>query len=223
MNIHQLLSIMCVICILQEHSKIRWASRWDYILNSSTQSNVQWFSLVNSVLITVFLSAMVGMILVRSLHRDIMRYNKTELVRSVIGSMYKWVCNKILLGWGARRFWLEVGSWWCISTTNTHWFVLCIHWDWLTADLYDIHHAWWVELWMALAQSFSPLTSLYSVFACLGFLSPPNRGAFMTTVLVSLRVFLSLLIHVINHSCCPGAVYIHGCSSRVCVSSHVQM
>ena len=59
---------------------IRWASRWDYILNSSDQSSVQWFSLVNSVLITVFLSAMVGMILVRSLHRDIVRYNKTEMV-----------------------------------------------------------------------------------------------------------------------------------------------
>ena len=60
--------------------KIRWASRWDYILNSSDQSSVQWFSLVNSVLITVFLSAMVGMILVRSLHRDIVRYNKSDMV-----------------------------------------------------------------------------------------------------------------------------------------------
>jgi transmembrane 9 superfamily protein 2/4 len=39
---------------------------------------VQWFSLVNSVLITIFLSAMVGMILMRSLHRDIMRYNQSE-------------------------------------------------------------------------------------------------------------------------------------------------
>ena len=57
---------------------IRWASRWDYILSSVPQSNVQWFSLINSVLITVFLSAMVGMILLRSLHRDIARYNQAE-------------------------------------------------------------------------------------------------------------------------------------------------
>lgn len=57
---------------------IRWASRWDYILSSVPQSNVQWFSLVNSVLITIFLSAMVGMILMRSLHRDIMRYNQAD-------------------------------------------------------------------------------------------------------------------------------------------------
>ena len=63
---------------VQEMKDVRWASRWDYILSSTTQSNVQWFSLINSVLITIFLSAMVGMILVRSLHRDIMRYNQAE-------------------------------------------------------------------------------------------------------------------------------------------------
>ena len=62
----------------QENNAIRWASRWDYILTNSYQSSVQWFSLINSVLITVFLSAMVGMILIRSLHRDIVRYNKSD-------------------------------------------------------------------------------------------------------------------------------------------------
>lgn len=61
---------------------VRWASRWDYILSSVPQSNVQWFSLVNSVLITIFLSAMVGMILMRSLHRDIVRYNQAEITVS---------------------------------------------------------------------------------------------------------------------------------------------
>ena len=57
---------------------MRWASRWDYILSSVPQSNVQWFSLINSVLITIFLSAMVGMILLRSLRHDIMRYNQAD-------------------------------------------------------------------------------------------------------------------------------------------------
>ena len=65
---------------------VRWASRWDYILSSVPQSNVQWFSLVNSVLITIFLSAMVGMILMRSLHRDIMRYNQSEATVSTYHS-----------------------------------------------------------------------------------------------------------------------------------------
>ena len=72
----------------QEMKDIRWASRWDYILSSVPQSNVQWFSLVNSVLITIFLSAMVGMILMRSLHRDIMRYNQADATVSSGGIHY---------------------------------------------------------------------------------------------------------------------------------------
>ena len=63
-----------------EAEGIKWASRWDYILGSMPQSNVQWFSLINSVLITIFLTAMVTMILVRSLHRDLMKYNKEDTV-----------------------------------------------------------------------------------------------------------------------------------------------
>lgn len=64
-----------------EAEGIKWASRWDYILGSMPQTNVQWFSLINSVLITMFLTAMVTMILLRSLHRDLMKYNKEDTVR----------------------------------------------------------------------------------------------------------------------------------------------
>ena len=35
------------------------------------------------------------------------------------------------------------------------------------------------------------------VFACLGFLSPPNRGALMTAVLVSNRLNQSLVCYVV--------------------------
>lgn len=64
-----------------EAEGIKWASRWDYILGSMPQANVQWFSLINSILITVFLTAMVAMILLRSLHRDLVKYNKEDSVR----------------------------------------------------------------------------------------------------------------------------------------------
>lgn len=37
---------------------------------------VHWFSIVNSLLIVLFLTAMIAMILIRNLHRDIMRYNR---------------------------------------------------------------------------------------------------------------------------------------------------
>jgi transmembrane 9 superfamily protein 2/4 len=59
-------------------SDIRWASRWDVYLsmNHAVPDKVHWFSIVNSVLIVLFLAFMVAMILVRTLNRDINTYNK---------------------------------------------------------------------------------------------------------------------------------------------------
>lgn len=37
---------------------------------------MHWFSIVNSLLIVLFLTAMIAMILIRNLHRDIMHYNR---------------------------------------------------------------------------------------------------------------------------------------------------
>lgn len=37
---------------------------------------MHWFSIVNSLLIVLFLTAMIAMILIRNLHRDILRYNR---------------------------------------------------------------------------------------------------------------------------------------------------
>ncbi|XP_065888892.1 transmembrane 9 superfamily member 2-like [Dysidea avara] len=133
---------------------VRWASRWDYILNSLPHTNIQWFSLLNSIVITIFLSAMVAMVLLRSLHRDIMRYNQAESAEDiqedfgwklVHGDVFRPPTNIMLLSVSAGT-----GVQICIMT----------------------------------------LVSL--LFACLGFLSPPNRGALMTTVLV-LYVFLGVV------------------------------
>lgn len=55
---------------------VRWASRWDYILKSLPQTRIQWFSIFNSLVIVLFLSAMIAMILLRTLYRDIARYNQ---------------------------------------------------------------------------------------------------------------------------------------------------
>jgi transmembrane 9 superfamily protein 2/4 len=56
-------------------SPIRWASRWDTYLKM-TGVQIHWFAILNSVLILVFLSGMVAMILLRTLHRDITKYNE---------------------------------------------------------------------------------------------------------------------------------------------------
>jgi len=60
-------------------SNIRWASRWaTYHLIKNDQ--IHWFSIVNSLMIVVFLSGMVAMIMLRTLHRDISKYNQLETV-----------------------------------------------------------------------------------------------------------------------------------------------
>eukprot|EP00871_Galdieria_phlegrea_P005916 jgi/Galph1/811/GphlegSOOS_G5582.1 len=60
-----------------EESDIRWATRWDPLLKATDeQRQIQWFSIINSLLITLFLSGMVAMILLRTLHKDFMRYNE---------------------------------------------------------------------------------------------------------------------------------------------------
>ncbi|GLI64024.1 hypothetical protein VaNZ11_007185 [Volvox africanus] len=58
-------------------SEIRWASRWDtYLLMMDDQ--IHWFSIINSVMIVLFLSGMVAMIMMRTLARDITKYNQLE-------------------------------------------------------------------------------------------------------------------------------------------------
>lgn len=58
-------------------SDIRWASRWDtYLLMLDDQ--IHWFSIINSLMIVLFLSGMVAMIMMRTLHRDISKYNQLE-------------------------------------------------------------------------------------------------------------------------------------------------
>lgn len=63
-----------------EDKNIRWASRWDYILESMPHTNIQWFSIMNSLVIVLFLSGMVAMIMLRTLHKDIARYNQMDSV-----------------------------------------------------------------------------------------------------------------------------------------------
>lgn len=57
-------------------SDVPWASRWDIYLNGSPDDKIHWFSIVNSLMIVLFLTGMVAMIMMRTLHKDIARYNE---------------------------------------------------------------------------------------------------------------------------------------------------
>jgi transmembrane 9 superfamily protein 2/4 len=63
--------------VVYEPSDITWASRWDTYL-IMTDKEVHWFSIVNSLMIVLFLSGMIAMIMLRTLRRDISRYNDLE-------------------------------------------------------------------------------------------------------------------------------------------------
>ena len=39
-----------------ENNSVRWSSRWDYILESMPHTNIQWFSILNSLVLVLFLS-----------------------------------------------------------------------------------------------------------------------------------------------------------------------
>ena len=109
-------------------------------------TNIQWFSILNSLVIVLFLSGMVAMILLRTLHKDIARYNQIDSGEDaqeefgwklVHGDVFrpprKGMLLSVFLGSGVQLF--------CMSGVTL-------------------------------------------VFACLGFLSPANRGALMTCTLV---------------------------------------
>lgn len=130
----------------QQNNTIKWSSRWDYILESMPHTNIQWFSILNSLVIVLFLSGMVAMIMLRTLHKDIARYNQMECGEDaqeefgwklVHGDVFrpprKGMLLSVLLGSGVQVF-------------------------------------------------FMTLVTL--TFACLGFLSPANRGALMTCSMV---------------------------------------
>lgn len=59
-----------------------WATRWDNYLHIF-DPRIHWFSLINSIIIVVFLCVMVGMILLRTVSRDISRYNAIDVSEDV--------------------------------------------------------------------------------------------------------------------------------------------
>lgn len=58
-------------------SEIPWASRWDSYLKMS-DVKIHWFSIINSLVVVFFLAGILSMIIIRSLRRDIAKYNRED-------------------------------------------------------------------------------------------------------------------------------------------------
>jgi transmembrane 9 superfamily protein 2/4 len=135
-----------------EPSEIKWASRWDlYLL--VTDDQIHWFSIINSLMIVIFLSGMVAMIMMRTLNHDIRTYNEASLEEE--------------------------------GREETGWKL--VHGDVFRAPA-------WSNLLSVAVGTGSQLIAcslIVLVFACLGFLSPANRGSLLTAMLL-LFVFMGI-------------------------------
>ena len=58
--------------------KTSWADRWNVYVNASRgEGQIHWFGIINSLMIVFFLSVMVAMIMLRTLHADFQKYNNS--------------------------------------------------------------------------------------------------------------------------------------------------
>jgi len=57
-----------------EDPTTEWSQRWDKYF-ATTNADIHWFSILNSVLIVLFLTGMIATILMRMLHRDLRKYS----------------------------------------------------------------------------------------------------------------------------------------------------
>ena len=188
----------------KEDNSVKWSSRWDYILDSMPHTNIQWFSILNSLVIVLFLSGMVAMILLRTLHKDIARYNQIDSGEDaqeefgwklVHGDVFrpprKGMLLAVLLGSGTQILCMAgitLVSLLCIQLTSIVHYIITsssltlpvhhFHNQFITFITKDIDHSSFSRI--MIISNFN----LLQVFACLGFLSPANRGALMTCTLV---------------------------------------
>lgn len=63
----------------REESEIPWSDRWNlFFKNGGNDGQIHWLSMVNSLVLVSFLSAIVGVVLLRTLNRDIQTYNNSS-------------------------------------------------------------------------------------------------------------------------------------------------
>ncbi|SAM06269.1 hypothetical protein [Absidia glauca] len=131
-------------------SNTAWATRWDSYLHILDPS-IHWFSLVNSIVIVLFLTGMVAMILIRALHKDISRYNAVE-VQEDVQEDYGWKL---------------------------------VHGDVFRPPVRSM----WLAVIVGNGAQLVAMGASTLVFAVFGFLSPSNRGALATVMVILFMVY----------------------------------
>lgn len=125
----------------------KWHSRWDYVLEHMLHTRIHWISIINSLIILLFLSGMIAMIMLRPLNRDIYRCHL------LIDSKEK---TQDEFGWKL------------------------VHGDLFRPPKASI----FLSVCVGLGAQIGVVFFVTVVIACFGLLSPANRGALATCVLV---------------------------------------
>ncbi|KAI9674194.1 MAG: hypothetical protein M1817_002012 [Caeruleum heppii] len=144
--------------VFWKESPTAWATRWDKYLHVF-DPKIQWFSLINSAVIVVFLTGMVASILVRTLRKDIARYNRLDQINL-----------DDLSGASALDEGVQEDSGWKL-----------IHGDVFRTP----SHPLLLSIFLGSGAQLFMMTGVTIIFALLGFLSPSNRG-YLSTIMVIL-------------------------------------
>jgi len=129
-----------------EEPDVAWATRWDIFLKGGEHDNrIHWMSIINSALMVVFLSVMVAMIMMRTLHKDFNKYNDSQNVEE--------------------------------TQQETGWKL--VHGDVFRQPVFPTILAALIGSGVQVIV----MTLVTLAAACLGFLSPSNRGALLTSVI----------------------------------------
>jgi len=136
-------------------SNVKWASRWDVYLqmNEIQDDKIHWFSIINSLVIVVFLTGIVGIIMTRILRKDFARYNEVALSEEERAEMNREMREET--GW--KLVYADVFR--------------------------PPPHAALLSVYAGSGMQLFVMSILTLTFAAFGFLSPANRGALLSSIL----------------------------------------
>jgi len=149
---------------------LRWHNRWEPIF-SVQSGKVHWFSILNSIIIVLFLTSMVAVIMTTILKSDFKRYSEMSSLAATTASLL--TDDEVEEGKGrgkavAKEEKEETG------------------WKLVYADVFRPPPlSMLLSLLVGLGAQVTTCAVITMVFSVLGFLSPASRGSLLTAMIIS--------------------------------------
>jgi transmembrane 9 superfamily protein 2/4 len=129
-----------------KRSTSKWNTRWDIFLHEEGDDQIHWFSIINSLMIVLFLTGIVAVIMLKTVSADFRKYRELETQEE--------------------------------AQEETGWKL--VHGDVFRPPAHEML----LSVFVGNGVQVLTMTGLTLLVALLGFLSPANRGALLTAVLV---------------------------------------